>query len=127
MKWIDLIFSTTIEKKKWEVLHMKPVEICVYGAEVLCASCVNLPSAKETYEWLDAALTRKYPEQPFEIAYIDIYEPPNEQEKQEIAEKIINDEYFYPLVVVEGTIVGEGNPRLKRVYEEMEKHGYVSV
>jgi disulfide oxidoreductase YuzD len=106
---------------------MKPVEICIYGAEVLCASCVNLPSAKETYEWLDAALTRKYKDQPFEIAYIDIYEPQGDREKQEIAEKIINDEYFYPLVVVEGTIVGEGNPRLKRVYEEMEKHGYTSV
>lgn len=127
MGWIDLVFSNTMEKKNSEVPKLKPVEICVYGAEVLCASCVNMPSAKETYEWLDAALKRKYQDQPFEITYIDIYEPPNEREKQKMAEKIMNDEYFYPLVVIEGTVVGEGNPRLKRVYEEMEQHGYVSV
>jgi disulfide oxidoreductase YuzD len=106
---------------------MKPVEICVYGAEILCPSCVNLPSAKETYEWLEAALKRKYVDQPFNITYIDIHQPPNDPEKQEIVEKIINDDYFYPLVIIEGTVVGEGNPRLKRVYEEMEQHGYVSV
>ncbi|KKI93349.1 disulfide oxidoreductase [Bacillus sp. SA1-12] len=105
---------------------MKPVEICVYGAEILCPSCVNLPSAKETYEWLDAALKRKYKDQHFTITYIDINQPPNDHEKQEMAEKVINDEYFYPLVVIEGTVVGEGNPRLKRIYEEMELHGYVS-
>jgi disulfide oxidoreductase YuzD len=106
---------------------VKPVEICVYGAEILCPSCVNLPSAKETYEWLEAALKRKFKDQPFDIAYIDIHEPPNEPEKQEIAEKVMNDEYFYPLVVIAGTVVGEGNPRLKKIYEVMEEHGYVSV
>jgi disulfide oxidoreductase YuzD len=106
---------------------VKPVEICVYGAEILCPSCVNLPSAKETYEWLEAALKRKYHNQHFEIKYIDIHNPPNEPDKQEMAEKVINDEYFYPLVVIEGTVVGEGSPRLKKVYEEMEQHGYVSV
>jgi disulfide oxidoreductase YuzD len=102
----------------------KPVEISVYGAEVLCASCVNLPSSKETYEWLDAALKRKYPNQPFTIEYIDIYQPPNDSLKQEFAEKVLNDEYFYPLVVVEGVVVGDGNPKLKNVYSEMEKNGY---
>jgi disulfide oxidoreductase YuzD len=105
---------------------MKPVEICVYGAEILCPSCVNLPSAKETYEWLDAALKRKYKDQHFNIIYIDIDKPPNDVEKQAMAEKVVNDEYFYPLVVINGKIVGEGNPRLKTIYEEMEHHGYVS-
>jgi disulfide oxidoreductase YuzD len=104
---------------------VKPVEICVYGAEILCPSCVNLPSAKETYEWLEAAIKRKFKDQPFDIFYIDIHEPPNDNEKQEMAEKVINDEYFYPLVVIDGTVVGEGNPRLKRIYEVLEQHGYV--
>lgn len=103
---------------------MAKAEICVYGAEVLCPSCVNLPSSKETYEWLEAALSRKYPDQPFEISYIDIHSPPNDEEKLEFVEKILNDEYFYPLVTVNGTVVGEGNPRLKNVYAEMEKSGY---
>jgi len=102
----------------------KPVEICVYGADILCASCVNLPSSKETYEWLQAALSRKYPDQPFEVKYIDIYSPPEDEEKKKMAEKILNDEYFYPLVSINGVVVGEGNPRLKSIYQEMEKYGY---
>ncbi|WP_243290433.1 YuzD family protein [Bacillus sp. FJAT-47783] len=102
----------------------KMVEICVFGAEVLCPSCVNLPSSKETYEWLEAALKRKYPDQPFQITYIDIHAPSTDEEKMEIVEKILNDEYFYPLVTINGVVVGEGSPRLKTIYSEMEKHGY---
>ncbi len=106
---------------------MKSVEICVYGAEILCPSCVNLPSAKETYEWLEAALKRKYEDQLFTITYVDIHEPPNDPEKLDFVEKILDDEYFYPLVVINGRVVGEGNPRLKKIYQEMEQHGYVST
>ncbi|MCI4138331.1 YuzD family protein [Bacillus vallismortis] len=102
----------------------KPVMLSVYGAETICASCVNMPTAKDTYEWLEAALKRKYPNQPFVMQYIDIYEPPDNEHAKELAEKIKNDEYFYPLVLVEDKIVGEGNPTLKAVYEEMEKYGY---
>ncbi|MFT4399466.1 YuzD family protein [Bacillus sp. SW14] len=102
----------------------KPVMLSVYGAETICASCVNMPTAKDTYEWLEAALKRKYPNQPFAMQYIDIYEPPNNKQEKELAEKIRNDEYFYPLVLVEDKIVGEGNPTLKDVYKEMEKYGY---
>ncbi len=106
-------------------VRVKKVEISVYGAEVLCPSCVNLPSAKETYEWLDAALKRKFNNQPFHITYIDIDKPQHEEEKQEFVQKILDDEYFYPLVVIEGKVVGEGSPRLKTIYEEMERYGYV--
>ncbi|WPP35814.1 YuzD family protein [Bacillus sonorensis] len=103
----------------------KPAELFVYGADVLCPSCVNLPSSKETYEWLEAALKRKYPDQPFSITYIDIHHPPaHDQKKQEISQKILNDEYFYPLVLIGDQVVGEGNPKLKDVYKEMETQGY---
>ncbi|KAF1678271.1 YuzD family protein [Bacillus mexicanus] len=102
----------------------KPVVLSVYGAETVCASCVNMPTAKDTYEWLEAALKRKYPNQPFVIRYIDIHDPPDMKHAKELAEKIKLDEYFYPLVLVEDKIVGEGSPKLKDVYEEMERHGY---
>jgi disulfide oxidoreductase YuzD len=101
------------------------VEVCVYGAEVLCPSCVNLPSSKETYEWLEAAISRKYPDQPFKLSYVDIFQPPDEEEKKQFAQRIIDEDLFYPVVVIEGVIVGEGNPRLKTIFAEMEKHGYV--
>lgn len=102
------------------------VEIHVYGAEQLCPSCVNLPSSKETYEWLQAALERKYPNQPFKITYVDIYNPPEDEEIKSFAERVIEEDMFYPVVLIEDELVGEGNPRLKTIYAEMEKHGYTA-
>jgi len=107
-------------------MSTQKIELCVYGADVLCPSCVNLPSSKETYEWLQAAIGRKYPNQPFDITYIDIFNPPDDSEKQEFAQRVIDEDMFYPVVVIQGEIVGEGNPKLKTIYMEMEKYGYQS-
>jgi len=85
---------------------------------------VNLPSSKETYEWLQAALERKYPNQPFKITYVDIHNPPEDEEKRSFAERVIEEDMFYPVVLIEDQLVGEGNPRLKTIYTEMERHGY---
>ena len=49
----------------------KPM-IEIYGTAVICASCVNAPSSKDTYEWLQATINRKYPDQAYDIRYIDI-------------------------------------------------------
>jgi disulfide oxidoreductase YuzD len=103
------------------------VEIILYGAEQLCPSCVNLPSSKETFEWLEAALSRKYPEQSFKMTYVDIFQPPNDPEKENFAKRVIEEDMFYPVVVIKNKIVGEGNPRLKTVFLEMEKYGYKAV
>jgi disulfide oxidoreductase YuzD len=103
----------------------KEVEIFVYGAEQLCPSCVNLPSSKETYEWLEAAVSRKFPEQDFQISYIDIYNPPNDEKSKAFAQRVIEEDMFYPVVLIEDEIVGEGNPRLKTIFAEMERHGYI--
>ncbi|MDV6378915.1 YuzD family protein [Sporosarcina sp. GW1-11] len=101
-----------------------PVIIEVYGAEIQCASCVNAPSSKDTYEWLEAALSRKYPDQPFTITYIDIDQKITEVYQQEIAHKIREDEYYYPLVMINNEMVGEGHIQLKPVYQAMEANGY---
>lgn len=102
----------------------KEVEILVYGAEQICASCVNLPSSKETYEWLDAAVSRKFPNQKFKISYIDIFNPPEEDVRKSFAQKVVDQDMFYPVVVIEDEIVGEGNPKLKTIFAEMKKYGY---
>ncbi|RKJ15244.1 DUF1462 family protein, partial [Butyricicoccus sp. 1XD8-22] len=34
------------------MMKNKPV-IEIFGADILCASCVNAPSSKDTYEWLE--------------------------------------------------------------------------
>ena len=108
-------------------MTIKTVEIYVYGAEVLCPSCVNLPSSKETFEWLQAAISRKYPHQPFSITNVDINHPPNDPKIKEFSSRVIEEEMFYPIVVVEDVIAGEGNPKLKTIYAEMEKYGYTPV
>ena len=72
----------------------------------------------------EAALSRKFPEQPIKFTYIDIESPPDDPTVREIAEKVQNDEYFYPLVVMDGNVLGEGNPRLKSIYEALEAYGY---
>jgi len=102
----------------------REVEMTIYGAEQICASCVNLPSSKDTFEWLQSALSRKYPDQPFKITYVDIFNPPEDEEKKTFAQRVIEEDMFYPVVLIEDEIVGEGNPRLKTIYAEMEKYGY---
>ncbi|MDQ0206596.1 YuzD family protein [Alkalicoccobacillus murimartini] len=95
------------------------ITMTVYGAEQKCASCVHLPSALETKEWLEAALIRKFPEAGLTVLYVDIEQPKGE-EQESFAEAILNDEYFYPLVVLNGEVIAEGNPNLKTVSAKLE-------
>ncbi|WP_414714858.1 YuzD family protein [Sporosarcina koreensis] len=106
-------------------MEKNKVKIEIYGADIMCASCVNAPSSKDTFEWLQAAISRKYPEQPFDIEYIDIDSNLTDSKQKEIAEQVRNDEYFYPLVIIEDEVIGEGYIQLKPVFNELEKHGYV--
>lgn len=105
-------------------MEFTEVEIVLYGAEQLCPSCVNLPSSKETFEWLEAAISRKFPNQAFKMTYVDIYQPSEENEKNHFAKRVIEEDMFYPVVVIKDKVVGEGNPRLKTIYAELEKYGY---
>ncbi|GEK34696.1 YuzD family protein [Kurthia sibirica] len=102
--------------------HAVIVEIL--GASIQCASCVNAPSSIDTYEWLEAAIGRKYPDQPFTITYINIEEPIVDARHMEWVEKINNDELFYPLVLVNNTVVGEGFIQLPPVYKALEQFGF---
>lgn len=107
-------------------MEKKNAVIEIYGAEVICASCVGAPSSKDTYEWLKAAIGRKYPEQPFTIEYIDIDHEPKNERHAEIAEQIQNDEYFYPLLLINEEMIGEGHIQLKPVFASLEKLGYTA-
>ncbi len=104
---------------------MSPImaQIKVYGSEQPCPSCLHSPSSKETFEWLTAALTRKYPNQPITFNYIDIEQPLLENDP--FVDSIQNGDVFYPAVVLNGELVGEGNPQLKTIFAEMEKLGYI--
>jgi disulfide oxidoreductase YuzD len=105
-------------------MNTKPM-IEIFGTDILCASCVNAPSSKDTYEWLQAAIDRKYPNQPFTIRYIDIEQPLTDERDQDWAERVQNDEYFYPLVLINNEVIGEGYIQLKPVFNALEKLGFV--
>ncbi|REB04826.1 DUF1462 family protein [Sporosarcina sp. BI001-red] len=107
-------------------MNAKHVTVEVYGAEIVCASCVNAPTSKDTYEWLDAAIQRKYPNHPFEIVYIDIESVIEDERQRKLADQVKDEEYFYPLVIVNEEVIGEGYIQLKPVFNELEKHGFVS-
>lgn len=108
-------------------MNKEAVKIEIYGAEVVCASCVNAPSSKDTYEWLQAAIDRKYPGQAYTIEYIDIYGEIQDDSQAEIAEKVRNDEYFYPLVMINQEMIGEGYIQLKPVFTKLEAEGFVAA
>lgn len=99
----------------------------IYGADIMCASCVNAPSSKDTYEWLQAAIARKYPEQNFTIRYIDIEGVIENERDQDYANRIQDDEFFYPLVLINDEMVGEGYIQLKPVFTALEKAGFVPI
>lgn len=100
------------------------IEIVVYGAEQICQSCVNLPSSRDTFEWLEAAIARKFPNQIYSLVYVDIINPPQTVSIREFAQKVIQEEMVYPVVVINGKVVGEGNPHLKTIFLELQKYGF---
>ncbi|MBA4493739.1 YuzD family protein [Paenactinomyces guangxiensis] len=100
------------------------IEIDVYGAEQLCPSCVHFPSSRETADWLQAAIARKYGET-IKVRYIDIYDPQGEKETA-FARRVIEEELWYPVVVIEDEIIAEGNPKLKKIYQVLDRLGIVS-
>ena len=107
-------------------MTQKEIEISVFGAQQICSSCVQLPSSIDTFEWLEAAVRRKFPYPSITFSYIDIEQPPKDEEKRKFAKKVVEEDLFYPVVVMEGIIVGEGNIRLKTIFRELEKYGYIA-
>lgn len=99
--------------------------IDIYGTAIICASCVNAPSSKDTYEWLQAAIDRKYPNQAYTIRYVDIEGPIENERDADYAKRIQNDEFFYPLVLINDEIVGEGYVQLKPVFAALENLGFI--
>ncbi|SDX21129.1 Disulfide oxidoreductase YuzD [Marininema mesophilum] len=98
-----------------------PITILVYGAEERCASCVNFPSTQETATWLEAALGRRYGEQ-VQVRYVDIHQPEGEEETA-FSNRVVEEDLWYPVVVLNNEIIGEGNPRLKEIQGKLDEMG----
>ncbi|ASK62867.1 disulfide oxidoreductase [Virgibacillus phasianinus] len=100
----------------------KKVVITVYGAEQICASCVGAPGSKDTYEWLQAAIGRKYADGDLNYHYINIDQPQTEEKHATMVERIFEEDLFYPIVFVNDELVAEGIPRLKTIYQALDNH-----
>ncbi|WP_170008056.1 YuzD family protein [Bacillus fonticola] len=99
------------------------ITVVVYGADKPCASCLHAPSSAETFEWIRAAIARKFPEELIQVEYVDIESPPEDEDRATFAERVLADEFFYPVVRIGEKVVGEGNPRLKTIFAELEGLG----
>jgi|SRR5690625_3289498 len=101
------------------------IRITIYGAEQICASCVGAPDSKDTYEWLQAAIGRKYVDDQISYEYIDINQPPEDEKHKEFVEKIFEEDLFYPIVFINDEMVAEGIPHLKTIYKELDRYNIV--
>lgn len=99
------------------------LKITVYGSDEPCPGCLHSPSSIETKEWLEAALQRKYQGQAINIRYVDIYNPVSEKETA-FSQRVIDEDFIYPVVVMNEEVVAEGSPRLKPIFHAMERYGY---
>ncbi|WP_340392143.1 YuzD family protein [Macrococcoides caseolyticum] len=98
------------------------INVIIYGADVVCASCVNAPTSKDIYDWIQPNLKRKFPELTFNFSYIDINNSSNLTDHDEnIIEQINNDELFYPLITMDDEIVADGYIQLPQVTKFVEK------
>ncbi|RYL95665.1 DUF1462 family protein [Sporolactobacillus sp. THM7-4] len=101
------------------------MEMTVYGAEAVCASCVQAPPSRATAEWLHAAIQRKYGNG-VTVRYVDVDQPVTADDHI-YCSKIAADEVYYPLVVAEGHILGEGFITLKPIFHFLEQAGFIDV
>ncbi|TDM27068.1 DUF1462 family protein [Macrococcoides caseolyticum] len=98
------------------------INVIIYGADVVCASCVNAPTSKDIYDWIQPNLKRKFPGLTFNFSYIDINNSSNLTDHDEnIIEQINNDELFYPLITMDDEIVADGYIQLPQVTKFVEQ------
>lgn len=102
---------------------MESVKVNVYGADIVCASCVNAPTSKDIYDWIQPNLKRKYENLNFVYHYIDINDKEGHSDyDQSIVERIEDDELFYPLVTMNDEIVADGYIQLPQLTRFVEEH-----
>ncbi|MBL7565651.1 YuzD family protein [Staphylococcus saccharolyticus] len=103
---------------------MAKISVVVYGADVACASCVNAPTSKDTYQWLQPLLKRKLPKHHFEFTYIDIENDTDNltDHDEQFIERINDDELFYPLITMNDEYVADGYIQTRRVTRFIETH-----
>lgn len=102
---------------------MAKFHITVYGREIICPSCVGAPGSKDTYEWLQAAIARKYDSNLFAYEYVDMDEKQEMKKHQDMITQMEEEDYLYPLVLLNDKIIAEGVPNIKLVFKAIDAVG----
>ncbi|KAA1042542.1 DUF1462 family protein [Macrococcus equipercicus] len=101
---------------------MDSIKVNVYGADAVCASCVNAPTSKDIYDWIQPNLKRKFEQLSFTFNYIDIADGEGLSDyDQSLLEQIENDELFYPLVTMNDDIVADGYIQLPQLTKYIDR------
>lgn len=101
------------------------LEVLVYGTGIICSSCVNAPSSEETASWLHSLFQRKYGDQ-IHVRYVDFQRPANDEEKA-VTRRMMLEDLWYPIVIIEDEIVTEGNPNLKKIFKKLDQLGFTPL
>src|SRR5699024_10571805 len=91
----------------------------VYGRNQICASCVGAPSSWDTFEWLQAAIDRKYDTSKMNYEYIDMDKPQENEQEARFIEQMEEETWLYPLVTLNGSIIAEGIQNIKKIYKAL--------
>src|SRR5699024_700566 len=92
----------------------------VYGRKQICASCVGAPSSCDIFKWLKAAIDRKYDTSKMNYEYIDIDKPQENEQEARFIEQMEEEDWLYPLVTLNGSIIAEGIPHIKKIYQAVD-------
>src|SRR5699024_772312 len=92
----------------------------VYGRNKICASCVGAPSSWDTFEWLQAAIDRKYDTSKMNYEYIDMDKQKENEKEDRFIVHMEEEDWLNPLVTLNGSIIAERIPHIKKMYQAVD-------
>src|SRR5699024_9892121 len=92
----------------------------VYGRNQICASCVGAPSSWDTFEWLQAAIDRKYDTSKMNYEYIDMDKSQKNEKEACFIEQMEEEDWLSSLVTLNGSIIAEIKPHIKKIYKAVD-------
>src|SRR5699024_9178395 len=92
----------------------------VYGRNQMCARSAGAASSWVTFEWLQAEIGRKYDTSKMNDADIDMDKPQEDEQEARYIEQMEEEDWLYPLVTLNGSIIAESIPHIKKIYNAVD-------
>lgn len=85
-----------------------------------CSTCIGAPSSKETADWLQELINRRYGQQRFKVRYLDLEEEGVPMALKAPLNQAI-DERIFPLILINGQVISEGIPNPRVILAALDK------